>query len=37
MPPPKMIDNRRVWDRLRLDSAFDLLPDKADKNEWDEP
>lgn len=27
MPKPKMIDGRRVWDRLRLDSCFAALPD----------
>jgi hypothetical protein len=27
MPAPKCIDNRRVWDILALDQAFDLLPD----------
>jgi len=26
MPPPKKIDGRKVWDRLRLDSAFAALP-----------
>lgn len=26
MPSPKRIDGRRVWDRLRLDSAFAALP-----------
>jgi predicted DNA-binding transcriptional regulator AlpA len=36
MPPPKIIDARRVWDRHRLDSAFDALPDKEAVNEWDE-
>jgi excisionase family DNA binding protein len=36
MPQPKIIDARRVWDRHRLDSAFDALPDKEAVNEWDE-
>jgi hypothetical protein len=27
MPKPKMIDGRRVWDRLKLDSYFAALPD----------
>jgi hypothetical protein len=27
MPGPKRIDNRKVWDMLALDRAFDLLPD----------
>lgn len=26
MPRPKRVDGRRVWDRLRLDSAFVALP-----------
>lgn len=34
MPPPKEIDNRRVWDRQRLDSKFEDLPD-VDSNPWD--
>ena len=29
MPPPKCVDGRRVWDRHRLDMAFDALPDAA--------
>lgn len=36
MPPPKEIDARRVWDRHRLDSAFEALPDKETANPWDE-
>ena len=27
MPKPKPINARKVWDRLRLDQAFELLPD----------
>lgn len=27
MPEPKVIDGRRVWDRLALDAAFSALPD----------
>jgi hypothetical protein len=26
MPPPKCIDNRKVWDLRALDRAFDTLP-----------
>lgn len=26
MPQPKRIDGRKVWDRLRLDTAFAALP-----------
>ena len=38
MPPPKLIDTRRVWDIRQLNSAFDRLPggDDDDQNEWDE-
>jgi hypothetical protein len=28
MPKPKCIDNRKVWDILALDLAFDLMPDE---------
>jgi predicted DNA-binding transcriptional regulator AlpA len=27
MPPPKLIDGRKVWDMLELDVAFDALPE----------
>ncbi|MCJ2031309.1 hypothetical protein MKK50_18240 [Methylobacterium sp. J-043] len=30
MPPPKRINARTVWDRLRLDAAFAALPDGDD-------
>ncbi|MCJ2069343.1 hypothetical protein MKK75_11110 [Methylobacterium sp. J-030] len=30
MPPPKRINARTVWDRLRLDAAFLALPDDGD-------
>jgi predicted DNA-binding transcriptional regulator AlpA len=36
MPPPKHINSRVVWDRLKLDIAFEGLPDKQDRNPWDE-
>jgi len=29
MPHPKKIDGRKVWDRLRLDSAFAALPSEG--------
>jgi hypothetical protein len=32
MPPPKRIDGRKVWDRRRLDEAFEALPDDAADN-----
>ena len=35
MPRPKRIDGRTVWDRIRLDEAFDALDNKAAKSEWD--
>lgn len=27
MPPPKIINSRRVWDRRRLDDYFEALPE----------
>lgn len=36
MPPPKCINRRTVWDRLKLDEAFAALPDKESRNPWDE-
>jgi predicted DNA-binding transcriptional regulator AlpA len=36
MPAPKSINARVVWDRYRLDEAFEALPDKEDRNPWDE-
>jgi hypothetical protein len=37
MPRPKRIDGRIVWDRVKLDEAFDALDDEAAlKNEWDD-
>jgi predicted DNA-binding transcriptional regulator AlpA len=36
MPRPKRIDGRLVWDRVRLDEAFEELDDdRGPKNEWD--
>ena len=35
MPRPKRIDGRLVWDRIKLDTAFDELDDAGAKNEWD--
>jgi predicted DNA-binding transcriptional regulator AlpA len=37
MPPPRIINNRRVWDRHELDASFEALPHKdepADDDEW---
>ena len=38
MPPPKVIDRRKVWDRLELDERFEGLPidGSPDVNPWDE-
>ena len=35
MPRPKRIDGRTVWDRIRLDEAFDALDNEAATSEWD--
>ena len=36
MPKPTRIDGRTVWDRLKLDAAFEALGDEArSNNEWD--
>jgi predicted DNA-binding transcriptional regulator AlpA len=37
MPKPKRINSRTVWDRKRLDEAFEALPDDGDGdgNPWD--
>ena len=35
MPKPKEIDRRIVWDRHRLDLAFEDLPDRGAANPWD--
>ncbi|WP_245279254.1 hypothetical protein [Xanthobacter sp. 91] len=31
MPKPKLINSRNVWDRLRIDAAFEALPEKRDR------
>lgn len=36
MPTPKIINSRTVWDRLKLDEAFEALPDRVTHNPWDE-
>jgi len=38
LPQPKRINARVVWDRLKLDAAFDALPgdDASLANPWDE-
>jgi predicted DNA-binding transcriptional regulator AlpA len=35
MPKPKRINARVVWDKNRLDEAFDALPDDGAGNPWD--
>jgi hypothetical protein len=35
MPGPKRINSRVVWDKIKLDLAFDALPDD-EANPWDE-
>jgi excisionase family DNA binding protein len=32
LPPPKIIDGIRVWDRLALDAAFNEFPDRSDND-----
>jgi hypothetical protein len=36
MPGPKLINSRTVWDRFALDRAFEALPDRDNRNPWDE-
>ena len=36
MPGPKRINSRVVWDRLKLDAAFEALADTADGSTDDE-
>jgi hypothetical protein len=37
MPRPKRIDGRLIWDRVKLDEAFEALDDDPKpKNEWDD-
>jgi len=36
MSKPIRINSRKVWDRRKLDEAFDALPDDNDRNPWDE-
>jgi predicted DNA-binding transcriptional regulator AlpA len=35
MPRPKRINSRVVWDRKRLDEAFEALPSEDEPNPWD--
>jgi predicted DNA-binding transcriptional regulator AlpA len=36
MPKPIRVNSRVIWDRQSLDAYFEMLPDDADKNPWDE-
>ena len=38
MPPPKRINSRVIWDRNKLDAAFDRILDDESQaaNPWDE-
>lgn len=36
MPQPKMLGSRTIWDKHRLDAAFDDLPDRQASNDWDD-
>jgi predicted DNA-binding transcriptional regulator AlpA len=35
MPGPKRVNSRCVWDRRRVDLAFEALPDEDGPNPWD--
>jgi predicted DNA-binding transcriptional regulator AlpA len=38
MPKPKQINSRKIWDRLRVDQAFEMIPDgdQTMNNPWDD-
>lgn len=36
MPSPKLINSKVVWDRLKLDAAFDRLPNQSDDADEDD-
>jgi hypothetical protein len=36
MPKPKRVDGRNIWDRYRLDEAFEALGEDATDNPWDD-
>jgi predicted DNA-binding transcriptional regulator AlpA len=36
MPQPKTVGTRLIWDKHRIDSAFEELPDRGDPNEWND-
>ena len=35
MPKPKRVDGCVVWDRYKLDAAFEALPDEGAASGWD--
>ena len=37
MPKPKLINNRKVWDRRELDNAFERLPNGDDPDDETNP
>jgi len=39
MPRPKRINSRTIWDRRKLDAAFEAILDGESRpeNPWDEP
>lgn len=37
MPKPRLINNRKVWDRRELDIAFDRLPNEVDPEDEANP
>lgn len=36
MPQPKLIGSRTIWDIRKVDLAFDELPERGIKNDWDD-
>jgi len=36
MPRPKRVGSRVIWDRLKLDQAFEALPSDDERNPWDD-
>jgi predicted DNA-binding transcriptional regulator AlpA len=36
MPKPKRVDGVVVWDRYRLDAAFEALPDEGASSVWNQ-
>ena len=36
MPQPTYINSKPVWDRLKLDQAFEALGDHTEANPWDD-